>query len=245
MSAMPSVYSYWSRPPAELMADLGASPGGLTASQAQAAISKFGSNLIRAKASATPLGLFLNQFKSPIVLILLFATLLSAFLKDWADAVIILIIVLASALLSFYQEYNANSAAEQLRARVTLNAQVLRDGKVQSIPAEGVVPGDIVLLSAGSLIPADGIVLETNDFFVNQAVLTGETFPVEKSPGQIASTASLAERTNTVFMGTSTRSGTARFLVVQTGTSTAFGQIARRLTLRPPETEFERGIRRL
>jgi Mg2+-importing ATPase len=166
-------------------------------------------------------------------------------LKDWADAVIILVIVLASALLSFYQEYNANHAAEGLRAQLTLNAQVLRGGQVQSIPVEGTVPGDIVLLSAGSLIPADGIVLETKDFFVNQAVLTGETFPVEKSPGPVAATASLVERTNTVFMGTSARSGTARFLVVQTGTSTAFGQIARRLTLRPPETEFERGIRRL
>jgi Mg2+-importing ATPase len=245
MGTTPAVGSYWSRPPAELIGELGSSPEGLTTAQAQAALGKFGPNQIRAKSHTSPLGLFLDQFKSPIVLILLFATLLSAFLKDWADAIIILIIVLASALLSFYQEYNADHAAEGLRKQLTLNAQVLRDGQLQSIPVEGVVPGDIVSLSAGSLIPADGIVLETNDFFVNQAVLTGETFPVEKSPGPIAATASLAERTNTVFMGTNARSGTARTLVVQTGTSTAFGQIAKRLTLRPPETEFERGIRRL
>jgi Mg2+-importing ATPase len=245
MGTTPAVGSYWSRPPAELIGELGSSPEGLTTAQAQAALGKFGPNQIRAKSHTSPLGLFLDQFKSPIVLILLFATLLSAFLKDWADAIIILIIVLASALLSFYQEYNADHAAEGLRKQLTLNAQVLRDGQLQSIPVEGVVPGDIVSLSAGSLIPADGIVLETNDFFVNQAVLTGETFPVEKNPGPIATTASLAERTNTVFMGTNARSGTARTLVVQTGTSTAFGQIAKRLTLRPPETEFERGIRRL
>jgi Mg2+-importing ATPase len=106
------------------------------------------------------------------------------------------------------------------------------------------VPGDIVQLSAGSLIPADGIVLETRDFFVNQAVLTGETFPVEKEAGPVDANAGMPERVNTVFMGTSARSGSARALIIQTGSRTAFGQIADRLTLRPPETEFERGIRR-
>ena len=99
-----------------------------------------------------------------------------------------------------------------------------------------------MLLSAGSLIPADGIVLEANDFFVNQAVLTGETFPVEKKPATVPANASLAERTNCVFMGTSVGSGTAQVLIVQTGKATVFGQIAERLKLRPPETEFERGI---
>jgi Mg2+-importing ATPase len=146
--------------------------------------------------------------------------------------------------LSFAQEYSASHAVEKLRAQVTIKATVLRDGKPQPIPAEEVVPGDIVLLSAGSLIPADGIVLDARDFFVNQAVLTGETFPVEKKAGPVDAHAGITERINMVFMGTSARSGTARALVVQTGAGTAFGQIAERLTLRPPETEFERGIRR-
>ncbi|MGE5377565.1 MAG: magnesium-translocating P-type ATPase, partial [Bacteroidota bacterium] len=110
---------------------------------------------------------------------------------------------------------------------------------------EEVVPGDMILLSAGSLIPADGLVLEADDFFVNQAVLTGETFPVEKKPGPVPEAASLSERTNAVFMGTNVRSGNAKVLIAETGRNTAFGQIADRLTLRPPETEFERGIRRL
>jgi Mg2+-importing ATPase len=128
--------------------------------------------------------------------------------------------------------------------QVTIKSNLLRDGKPQLLPSEQVVPGDVVLLSAGSLIPADGIVLEANDFFINQAVLTGETFPVEKKPGIVPATASLAERTNVVFMGTSVRSGTAQVLIVLTGESTVFGQIAEKLTLRPAQTDFEHGVQK-
>lgn len=204
---------------------------------------EFGFNVLKAREKVTPLRLFLDQFKSPLVLILLFAAGVSAMLQEWVDALIVLAIVLGSAVLSFVQEYRASTAIEKLRVRVTIKATVLRDGQPQTIPTEEVVPGDVVLLSAGSLVPADGIVLEAKDFFVNQAVLTGETFPVEKKPGLTEARASLAERTNCVFMGTNVRSGGARALIVETGTSTAYGQIAKRLELRPPETEFERGIR--
>jgi Mg2+-importing ATPase len=235
---------YWSQPAESLLAALQSTASGLTTPDVQQRLAAFGSNVLEVKKKATALGLFLNQFRSPIVLILLFATGVSAVLKDWVDAVIILAIVLGSALLSFVQEYSASNAAEKLRAQVTVKATVLRDGGPQQIPAEEVVPGDVVLLSAGSLVPADGVLLEARDFYVNQAVLTGETFPVEKSPNEVAPGAILTERTNCVFMGTNVRSGSARLLVVQTGTATAFGQIAGRLALRPPETEFERGIRR-
>lgn len=128
-----------------------------------------------------------------------------------------------------------------LRAQVIVKATVLRDGQPQSIPAEEVVPGDVVLLSAGSLIPADGLLLEARDFFVHEAVLTGETFPAEKKPGDVPAQASLAQRTNAVFMGTNVRSGSGRALIEKTGAATAFGQFAGRLALRPPETEFVRG----
>src|SRR5258708_35036883 len=101
------------------------------------------------------------------------------------------------------------------------------------------------MLQAGSVTPADGIILEANEFFVSQAALTGETFPVEKTPDQVPAEASLSQRTNVVFMGTSVRSGKGKALVVETGKATAFGKIAERLRLRPPETEFERGIRHL
>ena len=107
------------------------------------------------------------------------------------------------------------------------------------------VPGDIILLSAGSLVPADSVILEERDLYANQAVLTGETFPVEKKAQPYPADASLSERGNVVFMGTNIRSGSATALVEQTGSNTVFGQVAKRLTLRPPETEFERGIRQL
>ena len=236
---------YWSHAPDELLKALASGPDGLKQGEAEARLGQYGLNLLEAREQATPLKLFFSQFKSPIVLILLFATIISAFVQDWTDALIIFAIVLGSAVLSFMQEYNASNAVRELKARVSIKARVLRDGNETAVPAERIVPGDIVVLSAGSLIPADGILLDAKDFFVNQAVLTGETFPVEKLPGAVSEKAGLPERTNTVFMGTSVRSGSGHALIVETGTQTAFGQIAKRLTLRPPETEFERGIRRL
>jgi Mg2+-importing ATPase len=235
---------YWSQLVDAVAAVLHSGAGGLSGDEARHRLEQYGPNALKTRERATALGLFLNQFKSPIVLILLFATGVSALLQEWVDAVIILIIVMGSAALSFAQEYSAGNAAEKLRARLTVKATALRDGQPQAIPAEEVVPGDVVLLSAGSLIPADGILLEARDFYVNQAVLTGETFPVEKTPDPVAPGAGLTGRTNCVFMGTNVRSGSAHVLIVETGPATAFGQIAQRLTLRPPETEFERGIRR-
>ena len=237
--------SYWSRSQEDLLNGLQSSPAGLTNREAEQRLDQFGLNTLQTKARTTPFGLFLNQFKSPIILILLVATGISAVVGDWTDAFIILVIILGSALLSFTQEFNANNAAEKLRSQITIKTTALRDGQEVMVLSEEIVPGDIVLLSAGSLIPADAVVLDAKDFFVNQAVLTGETFPVEKKSGPTADKAALGERTNTVFMGTNVHSGEARVLIVQTGSRTIFGQIARRLTITPPETEFERGIRRL
>ncbi len=235
--------AYWSRPPAELLDLTGSAPGGLTTGEAEARLRRFGPNSPHTRRQVTPLRLFLRQVESPLVLILVFAAIISAFVHEWVDAGIILLIVLGSAILGFVQEYSASNAVERLRQQLSLKASVLRDGRPRSVPVEAIVPGDVVALSAGSLIPADGVLLEARDFFVNQAVLTGETFPVAKSPGTVPPTASLAGRTNTVFTGTSVRSGTATALVVRTGPATEFGAIAERLRLRAPETEFERGIR--
>ena len=236
--------SYWSRTPEDLFAALQSSPQGLSSASAQERLNISGRNELQAHKKAGPLLLLLGQFKSPLVLILVFAALISVITGEWIDASIILAIVIASAVLGFIQEYGASNAVEKLRSRVTLKVNVLRDGERQTILAEEVAPGDVVLLSAGSIIPADGVVIQADDFFVNQAILTGETFPVEKKPGAVAKNASLPDRINCVYMGTNVSSGSGRALIVETGRRTEFGQIAEKLNLRPPETEFERGIRK-
>lgn len=234
---------FWSLASEALLESLGSTPQGLSSAEASKRLGLYGKNSLKARKQTTIAGLFFNQLKSPIMLILLFATLISAYLSDWIDAVIILLIIVGSAVLSVVQEYSANHATEKLQSQVSAKASVLRGGQPQAIPVEEVVPGDIVMLNAGSMIPADGVVLEAKDFFVNQAVLTGETFPVEKMPGQVPANTPVNDRTNCVFMGTNVRSGSAKVVVAQTGVQTAFGQIAGRLNLRPPETEFERGIK--
>jgi len=233
---------YWSLTSEQLLAALGSTSKGLQQAEAESRLKQHGLNTFKAQRQTTALGLLFNQFKSPLVLILIFAATVSIFVGEFTDALIVLAVVLGSTLLGFVQEYRASNAVEKLRSQVTIKSNILRNGQPQQLPSEQVVPGDIVSLSAGSLIPADGVVLEANDFFVNQAVLTGETFPTEKTPAIVAANASLAERTNCVFMGTSVRSGTAQVVIVQTGKATVFGQIAERLSLRPAQTEFERGI---
>ncbi|MCE7980132.1 MAG: magnesium-translocating P-type ATPase [Caldilinea sp. CFX5] len=239
-----SNHNYWQEPGDQILTTLHSTPTGLSRADAAVRLQSQGPNLLQVRPQLTAWRSLLEQFKNPLVLILIFAAVTSAFLAEWVDATVVLLVVFSSAGLSFWQEHRASTAVEKLRARVKSKATVLRDGQPQTIVAEEVVVGDVVLLSAGSLIPADGLVLTAKDFFVNQAVLTGETFPVEKKPGPVTATATLAARTNCVFMGTSVRSGTAQAVIVQTGTATVFGQIAQRLTLRPPETAFERGIRR-
>lgn len=216
---------------------------GLPRQEAAARLEQYGPNAIHPNRQLTALRLLLKQFESPFVVILVFAAIVSAAVHEWVDAAIVLLIVFASALLSYFQEYSAGKAVEKLRVQVRVTSDVLRDGAVCTIPSDAIVPGDVVLLSAGCLVPADGIVLTSNDFFVNQAVLMGETFPVEKTSGAVAETAGLAGRTNVVYMGTNVRSGSASMLVIHTGAGTEFGQIADKLAGRPAETEFERGTR--
>jgi Mg2+-importing ATPase len=239
-----STLPYWSKSAEELLTTLQSSSQGIDNASAQERLLQYGPNQLKRQTKAVPVRLFLAQFKSPLVLILVFAALISVITSEWIDAVIILMIVFASAVLGFIQEYAASNAVEKLRSQVAFKVIVLREGETQTIRAEQVVPGDVVLLSAGSIIPADGVVLQADDFFVNQSVLTGETFPVEKKVGAIPENSTLTDRINCVYMGTNARSGSARVLVVRTGKQTQYGQIAEKLVLRPPETEFERGIRK-
>ena len=205
---------------------------GLTSVEAARRLAEHGRNELRDEEQLSRAGVLAAQFRSPLLLLLVFAAIVAALTGQWVDAVIVALIVLASAGFGFVREFNAQAAAAALRSRIRTRTKVLRDGASQSVPVEEVVPGDLVLLSAGCLVPADGSIVDARDFFVSEAVLTGESFPVEKFAG------------DRVFLGTNVRSGTARCRVEATGRATAFGRIAHRLALRPPETEFDRGIRR-
>jgi len=238
-----AVGPYWSEPPESLLARLRTTRDGLEEREAAERLRRLGPNALRPPSRWAVLRLLVRQFESPLVAILLFAAIVAAFARDWTDAAMVVVILVASSLLGFVQEYRASAALSRLRERIHVRTNVLRGGEPRAVPLEEVVPGDVALLSAGSLVPADGIVLEARDLFVSQAALTGEAFPVEKRSGTRPPDARIAERSNCVFMGTSVRSGTGRILVVTTGAATSYGEISERLRLRPPETEFERGIR--
>ena len=236
-------FKYWSMSAEDVMKNLNSTPAGLTSKEAALRLKKHGENVIKKKKQDTQLILFLNQFRNPIIIILIVATAISGVTGELTDALIIATIILASAVLSFIQEYSAGNAIEELRAKVQARALVLRDGKFTEISSRGIVPGDIVRVSSGSLIPADARILECSDFFVTQAVLTGESVPSEKTPEIADEDAGIQDRRNCVFMGTNVQSGSAVVLVTATGENTNFGAIAKNLSLRPPETEFERGVR--
>ncbi len=243
-SARTSAIDEFAVPADVLLENLETSSSGLTSEKAKEQSVRLGANQLQARQRARGLTLLLRQFTNPIVLILIGAAALSAFLRDGTDAAIIIAIVVASGLLGFWQEHTAANAVAKLTAVVATKVRVLRDGAEVLLPLEEIVPGDVVIFCAGALVPADCRLLETRDLFVNEAALTGETYPVEKTPGMISATTALAHRTNAVFMGTHVVSGTARAVVVQTGRATEFGKVYERLKLRPPETEFEHGIRR-
>ena len=235
---------YWSLSPEEALTQYRSTSSGLTGAEAAIRLSTYGENTIHASKSSSPLLLFLGQFKSPIILIMLVATGISAATGDWLDSLIIFAIVLGSAVLSFLQEYSASNAVAMLRSHIQMQCSVLRDGTLTQVPSTQLVPGDVVKLSAGSIVPADGIVLDYADFFVNQSTLTGESQAIEKQSGAVSADTELAKRKNCVYMGTTVQSGSATVLLTLTGAGTEFGSISEQITARQPETEFERGIRR-
>ncbi len=216
---------------------------GLDEKEAQKRLKQYGANLLRPRKKSYSILLLLAQFNSPIILLLVFAAGLSFYLHQVTGASIILIIVFISGLLGFWQERRAADAVAGLLAIIQIKASVLRDGKHNEVPVEYVVPGDIIVLRAGDIVPADSRILLSRDLFVNEASLTGETYPAEKIPGILDSETPLSRRINCLFMGTNVVSGTATAVVVHTGTNTQFGRVSQRLGLREPETEFERGVK--
>ncbi len=234
---------YWAGEPAALIDALESRAEGLTPAEAARRLASVGQNSVSQGAEPGPIRLLLRQFESPLVLVLLFGALLSFALQQWADSAIVLIIVVASALFGFRQEYRASSALADLRKRLALQSKVLRGGTLVTVLANEIVPGDVLQFTAGALIAADGVVLKASDFLVTEAALTGESMPVEKRPGTSDADAPLGQRLNCVFAGTSVRSGFADVLVVKTGKSTELGKVAKSMEGAEPETGFERGVR--
>lgn len=235
--------TYWSLPPEAVLSTLSTTRTGLKESEATTRLGQYGENSLNQKKLSLPFSLFLSQFKNPIMIILMVATIISGLTGDALDALIIMTIILASVILSFIQEYTASNAVERLRSTIQLYSTVLRDGVPVKVATRLLVPGDMVLLSAGCMIPGDGLILDCDDLFVNESALTGESFPVEKIITKVPSDSSLTDRVNCVFAGTNVTSGSGRMLLVHTGIETEIGKIADELTTRPPENEFERGIR--
>ncbi|MBD1218616.1 MAG: HAD-IC family P-type ATPase [Aphanizomenon flos-aquae Clear-A1] len=240
----PQLSNFWNLPADQVLVKVQSTPQGLSSEDAKQRLTQYGANSLKQKQQSHTLTLLLNQFNSPIILILIFAAILSSFLKDTIDAVIILVIVLASGLLGFWQERGAADAVQKLLEMVEIKASILRDGQAQDVPVDEVMPGDIVLLSAGRSIPGDCLILESQTLSVDEATLTGETYPVAKEPGVLPGETGLGQRTNSLFMGTHIVSGNATAVVVNTGKATEFGKVSERLKFRPPETEFESGVRK-
>lgn len=206
------------------------SVAGLSASEAGARLAQYGSNEIRHTKTVSPWVLFAEQFKSPVVWLLLGACVISAALGEVTDAIAIASIVVVNACVGFFQEYRAEQAVNALRSMTAPRARVMRDAKMMVIPASEVVPGDILLMEAGDVVAADARLLEAFALSVNEAALTGESVPAEKRVGEVSADAPLAERYDRVYLGTAVANGTAVAKVTATGMNTELGKIAHLLS---------------
>jgi P-type Mg2+ transporter len=236
--------AYWQYDPAQILDELKTSPEGLSSTEAQKR-SKEGERKEKHQSAITKdVLLFLNQFKSPLVLLLVVAVILAAAVGETSEATIILVILLSTSLLSFIQERHAHNAVEQLKSMIRTKVKVLRDQQQKEIFTEEVVPGDILLFAAGDIIPADCLLIESNDLHTNESTLTGETYPASKSAGKLSPATGLSKRKNILFEGTNVVSGTCKAVAVLTGKNTVFGKIAASITAPASETAFEKGIKR-
>ncbi|RLS77984.1 MAG: HAD family hydrolase [Planctomycetota bacterium] len=239
---MESPARFWSIPVDQLFDQLETSPVGLSGSLAQSRLSQFSATRLVARRRTNGAILF-DQFKSPVIWLLFGSAFLSFVLEDPTNGLMILFILVASGLLGYWQEWSANDAVARLLEGIETQATVLRDGKPVEVRMDSIVPGDLIRLTAGSLIPGDCRLIDSKDLFVDEAALTGESYPVEKQTGMLATETPLSQRTNSLFLGTHVVSGMATAMAIQTGRNTEFGQVSSRLEQQAPETGFERGLR--
>ena len=236
--------SFWDRPLHELFELLPATPAGLTTEEARRRLRLYGPNSFVHESRFAALLSFFGFFRNPLVVILVIASGVSLALGEHIGGLIILAIVLFSVILNFLMEFQARHAVDDIQKQIALTAAVVRDGREQELPTAELVPGDIVRLNAGDLVPADARLLEVKDLHVRESVLTGESLPVEKTVADLPKEKhGVADASNSVFLGTAVQTGIGTAVIVCTGKDTACGEIANRLAMRPPETEFGRGIR--
>lgn len=238
------VAGFWGRSLQDLLQLLEATPAGLTPDEVERRRFLYGPNSMVRESRFAGLLTFLRFFANPLVIILLAASGVSLALGDRIGGSIIISIVMLSVLLNFFMEFQARHAVEEIQKQVATTAAVLRDRREQEIPVAELVPGDIIRLNAGDLVPADARLLDAKDLHVRESALTGESLPVEKAVSDLPeSKHGIANATNSVFLGTDVQTGIGTALIVNTGRNTTLGEIAQRLAMRPPETEFGRGIR--
>lgn len=237
------LFKYWELEAGLLLKDLETSPKGLGATEVIRRQKKFGPNQITAFKARSAFNIFISQFKNPLVLILLLASIVSAFLGEIISTIIIVAMILFSAIVSFIQEYRSERTVDLLKKKVSLKAEVIRNGKKKTISSQNLVVGDIVFLNFGKVVPADLRLLEVDDLTINESVLTGESFPVEKSaqPQKVRDYLPQA-MVNLAFMGTHVTQGSAKGVVIAIGKNTEFGKTAKLLSIKEEDSEFQRGI---
>ena len=235
---------FWSVPEEDLLAHLNSSDAGISTNEAKSRLKLAGPNYVKEEQKFRRLLILWNQIRSHLLMILVIAAVISLLSGEWVDSSIILLILVASVGMGYYRELNAKRAVEKLKSRLKIKVRVLRAGDDKLVDVSELVPGDVFFLQAGNLVPADARILSSKDLFLNEAVLTGESFPVEKSANVVPADSEISKRSNCVFAGANVRAGVAKCLTVNTGASTEYGQISNRLILRPPETEFDRGVRK-
>lgn len=227
-----------------LFEKLKTSPRGLTEEEAKNRLEEYGFNEPAKKKKRTILLQIFSKFLNPLVVVLLIIAGFSLFFGETINAILVILMAVTSVFLSFIQEYRAGREADRLSEMVRATATVYRNGRLKEVRMREIVPGDIVDLFAGDMIPADLRIISCKDLFINQATLTGESFPVEKTAEQIKpKNNSAVELTNIAFMGSSVVSGTALGLVIRTGLATQFGELSRKLATRVVESSFDKGIR--
>jgi Mg2+-importing ATPase len=236
----------WARSADDLATALGTdiTAPGLTATEATRRLPATRARAVASTGADSTWRLLAKQFTSPIIIILIVATLIAGILGDWLDTVIILVIVVLSGLLDFAQERGAQASMDRLLGSVRLTATVVRDGSETEVPFPEVVAGDVIRVSGGDILPADAVLLDARDLQLDQSSLTGETFPVDKRPGPVAADTELAHRSCLLFSGTHVASGDGTAVVVATGRDTEFGRVKQSLAAKQKPTGFERGMTR-